>query len=84
MSRYTPKSIKAIPGIDPKHYPAIHNTGSNVYNSSELCLLSWLSYHYTKVNPGDKAPITNFDSDLHDCRVFAAAVISHVPSVQLS
>jgi len=82
MSRYTPKSIKAIPGIDPKHYPAIHNTGSNVYNSSELCLLSWLSYHYTKVNPGDKAPITNFDSDLHDCRVFAAAVISHVPSVQ--
>ena len=78
LSRYTPKSIKAIPGVDPKHYPAIHTTGSNIYNTSELCLLSWLSYHHTKVNPADKTPITNFDTDLHDCRVYASAIISHV------
>lgn len=81
LSRYTPKTIKAYAGIDPKKYPALHTTGSNVFSSNEMCLLSWLTYHYQKVNPSEKAPVSNFDKDLHDCRVFAAAISSHIPSV---
>lgn len=56
-------------------------TLKNVF-PNELSLLAWLSYHNTKVNPMDKIPVSNFDTELHDCRVFGAAVISHVPSVQ--
>ena len=81
FSRYTPKTIKSYAGIDPKKYPALHTTGSNLFSSNELCLLSWLTYHHHQVNPTDKAPVSNFDKDLHDCRVFASAIISHVPSV---
>lgn len=81
LARFTTKSVKALVGADSKAFPGPYTSGSNLYNSSELCLLYWLSYHKTKINPADTAPVTNFDTDLHDCRVFAAAIASHVPAV---
>jgi len=82
LSRFTPKNIKTFAGIDPKSFPALLTSGSNLYSSSELSLLAWLSYHNTLVNPTEKTPVSNFDTNLHDCRAFAAAIISHVPSVR--
>jgi len=55
LSRYSPQTIKSLSGIDPKAFPAIH-FGGNLYSSNENCLLSWLSYHNTKVSRNGGEP----------------------------
>jgi hypothetical protein len=88
ISRFSTKSMKFLAGIDPKVFPDwsskkhVASPELDVYSSNELSLLSWLTYHKNKVMPTDKTPVTNFDKDLHDCRVLAYAIISHMPSVR--
>lgn len=71
VNRLTPKLLKSLPGVDPKSLGAMHVVGSNVYSPSEGLLLGWLSYHHAQIQPTDKLVVSNFDSDLHDCRVRA-------------
>lgn len=64
--------------------------GSNVYSVAEGVLLRWLSAHLTYFfGPSkgkeldvekDRLRVTNFTSDLRDCRAFAACVMGYIPS----
>jgi hypothetical protein len=79
FNRVTVKLLRSTPGVDPALTKDLHMSGSNLYSTSELVLLSWFSYHFRLTQ--QKAQILNFDKDLHDCRVFGAVIASHVPSL---
>ena len=81
LNRLTPRLLKSLPGVDAKAITVPPSSGSNLYSQPESILLAWLSYHHAQVSPGDRLWLANFDEDLHDCRVFASALASHVPSL---
>uniref|UniRef100_A0A8C6VEW0 Cilia- and flagella-associated protein 47 domain-containing protein n=1 Tax=Naja naja TaxID=35670 RepID=A0A8C6VEW0_NAJNA len=77
---------------DAEHLPklSIDLLSSNIYSSSEIILLIWMSRHFEKTRKivwknckkGDIPPkrwIINFDRDLHDGLVLAAQVASYCP-----
>jgi len=83
LNRLTPKLLKSLPGVNHKYLPAhFVYQGSNCYSSAEVVLLQWLTYHHSQCSPNDKIVVSNFDADLHDCRVFASVLMSHVPSTK--
>eukprot|EP00742_Colponemidia_sp_Colp-10_P012089 GILJ01013522.1.p1 GENE.GILJ01013522.1~~GILJ01013522.1.p1 ORF type:complete len:1736 (+),score=300.62 GILJ01013522.1:326-5209(+) len=64
--------------------------GSNIYSTAEGVLLRWLSAHLTYFfGPSkgkeldvekDRLRVSNFSTDLRDCRAFAACVMGYIPS----
>ena len=83
LNRVTPKSFKALPGVQPPDNqvePIMSK--SNIYSVPETILLKWLTYHYNKVNPMHSRQIINFDYDLRDGIVFASLIKSHYGNCQ--
>lgn len=68
-------------------------TGSNLYSPAESVILKWLSLHSAavfgnklgeKLKKGGEAGgnrVTNFESDVRDCRAYAACVMSYIPTL---
>ena len=65
------------------------STGSNLFSTAEGLLLKWLTIHSLAVfgKRDDKnkkvsdnsGRLTNFESDLRDCRAFAACLVTYIP-----
>lgn len=90
LNRVTPKLMKGLPGISKEGLAAkplvvceAVLTQSNYISPPEGVLLMWLTYHFVKVYPADSRRVSNFSSDLRDGRVFAAAILSHVPGLKV-
>jgi hypothetical protein len=96
LSRVTPKSLSALPGMDgllpsvpsagtkrngKDALPDTSLSGSNFLSVPESVLLKWLSAHFRKVLPGQAYRVTNFDADLRDGFVFYSLLVSHWPSL---
>jgi hypothetical protein len=78
LNRVTPKSFKALPGMDSTETTVDNSMmKSNVYSVPEAILLKWMTYHYCKINTMHPKVITNFEDDLRDSLVFAALIRSH-------
>ena len=83
FNRISPKLLKSLPGIEASELPPFPTyLGSNLYSVPENIILHWLNHHHSIIFPSEKLNVTNFDSDLQDCRVFSAVVISHIPSTK--
>ncbi|EKX37711.1 hypothetical protein GUITHDRAFT_116187 [Guillardia theta CCMP2712] len=82
FNRITPSLVRSMPMVDAKTIKLSSQLTSNVYSNSELLLLSWLAYHNERMVPTEKANLLNFDLDLHDGRVIAYLISSHVPSLK--
>ena len=82
LGRLTPKSFKALPGMNAEA-AAIETAvlQSNVYSLGENILLKWLTYHFSSVYPMTSRKVRNFDQDLLDGTVLAAVVQSHLGAV---
>jgi len=79
LGRVNSKSFRNIPGMPEKAVvPDYYLEQSNLVNISEVLLLRWLEIHYEQVRPAQPKRISNFDDDLKDCQVFAAAIQSYV------
>lgn len=51
LARVTPKSFKALPGLEGCQLPPDSTLlGSNVYSTAESVLLAWLTVHLSKVS----------------------------------
>jgi hypothetical protein len=56
--------------------------GSNVYSTSECCLLAWMSAHVQKAFPQQHAHrVADFGSGLADGVVLFALLINHWPAL---
>jgi len=83
FNRISPKILRTLPGVDVSELqPFPTYIGSNVYSVSECVILHWLNHHHSVIFPSEKLSVTNFDSDLQDCRVFSAVIVSHIPSTK--
>lgn len=82
LSRITPKMFKTIPGMSPEQATIdAPMTQSNIYSLSESILLKWFSYHFASAYPMTSRKVRNFDQDLLDGTVLAAAVQNHIGAV---
>lgn len=83
INRVTPRQFKTLPGIQPERAVVDPvSLGSNVYGVAETIILTWLSFHFNKLNPHRARQISNFDTHLADGLVIAAALNSHIPGLK--
>jgi hypothetical protein len=87
VGRVTLRAIRALPGVDRKLFDVMGKmdamvVGSSVYTPSECALLLWMEYHVAQVFPGDRERLKDFEGCLRNGRVFAALIISHVPTLK--
>lgn len=73
-------SLKELPGTNPAALPPPATlAASNVYSTAESILAAWLEAQVKKMLPRAARRIVAFDSGLHDCVAFCAAVAAHWP-----
>jgi hypothetical protein len=87
VGRVTLRALRALPGVDRKVFDLMGKmdamvVGSSVYTPSESALLLWMEYHVSQVFPADRDRIKDFEGSLRSGRVFAALIISHVPTLK--
>ena len=73
------QAIKHLPNDIQSRHNNSKIPSSNVYSSSEIILLRWVSACYEYINPHINKDIINFSSDFADSSILTSVLISYFP-----